>query len=198
MVNPHGWIDIWIGIRIDSGRTGMKARYLIPVAVFLVMVVVLYVGLGRDPRHVPSPLIGKPAPAFDLPLLYSMDERMTQEALKGQVSLVNVWASWCVSCRLEHDLLLQISRNTNIAVIGFNYKDEEADALKYLRKYGDPYAAIVYDHEGRAAIDWGVYGTPETFVVDRQGIIRHKHTGPIDEKKLREELMPIIRKLQES
>jgi len=174
----------------------MKARYLIPVAVFLLMVVILFIGLGRDPRRVPSPLIDKPAPAFDLPLLYDMDQRMTQEIFKGKVSLLNVWASWCVSCRQEHALLMRIARDTDVPIIAFNYKDEAADAKKYLSRYGDPYASIGFDYEGRAAIDWGVYGTPETFVIDKQGIVRHKHTGPISEKNLQEELMPLIRKLQ--
>lgn len=175
----------------------MKARYLIPIAVFLAMVIFLYIGLGRDPRRVPSPLIGKPVPVFDLPRLHAMDQRVTQDVLKGRVSLVNVWASWCVSCRYEHELLMQIARHTDIPIIGINYKDEHADALKWLADRGDPYETIVYDYDGRAAIDWGVYGTPETFVVDKQGIIRLKHVGPVNEKNLQDELMPLIRQLQE-
>lgn len=174
----------------------MKTRYLIPVVVFLAMVVFLYIGLGRDPRYVPSPLIGKPAPDFDLPLLYQLEKNFTQENLKGKVSLVNVWASWCVSCRLEHGLLMQMSKNKEFPIIGINYKDEHVDATKYLREFGDPYATIVFDYEGRASINWGVYGTPETFIVDKQGIIRYKHVGPITVEKLQQNLLPILKELQ--
>jgi len=175
----------------------MKVRFLLPVAIFLAIVVFLYIGLGRDPRHVPSPLIGKPAPDFELPLLYQLEKSLTDEDLKGRVSLVNVWASWCVSCRYEHELLMDISRNTDIPVIGINYKDEHADAMKWLRDRGDPYESIVFDYEGRAAIDWGVYGTPETFIVDQQGIIRYKHVGPITKEKLSQDLMPLIQGLKQ-
>jgi len=175
----------------------MKIRFLLPAAIFLAIVVFLYIGLGRDPRHVPSPLIGKPAPDFELPLLYQLEKSLTDEDLKGRVSLVNVWASWCVSCRYEHELLMDISRNTDIPVIGINYKDEHADAMKWLRDRGDPYESIVFDYEGRAAIDWGVYGTPETFIVDQQGIIRYKHVGPITKEKLSQDLMPLIQGLKQ-
>ena len=181
----------------------MKARYLLPVTVFLVMVtvfgLVLYqINQGRNIREVPSPLIGRAVPQFELPLLLEPEQTFSSEQLKGRVSLVNIWASWCVSCRYEHDLLVQMSRNTDISIIGINYKDERADALKWLRDTGNPYEASIFDYDGRAAIDWGAYGTPETFVVDQQGVIRYKHTGPITEEKLRDEIMPLINKLREA
>lgn len=176
----------------------MKARYLVPITVFIIMAAFLYAGLSRDPRHVPSPLIGKPVPAFRLPSLREPGTMLTEESLKGNVSLVNIWASWCVSCRAEHALLMDLSRNTDIPIVGFNYKDKMRDALKWLKDWGDPYSQIVFDPDGKAALDWGVYGTPETFVVDKQGIIRHKHVGPIDAQVLGSDLMPLIKQLQSS
>lgn len=181
----------------------MRARYLLPIAVFLVMVtvfgLVLYqISQGRDIREVPSPLIGKAAPEFEIPLLLEPQQTFSSEQLKGRVSLVNVWASWCVSCRYEHDLLVRISRNTDIPIIGINYKDERMDALQWLRDRGNPYEASIFDYDGHVAIDWGVYGTPETFIVDQQGVIRYKHTGPITMEKLRDEIMPLVNRLRKA
>jgi cytochrome c biogenesis protein CcmG/thiol:disulfide interchange protein DsbE len=179
----------------------MKAKYLIPAAIFLGMVaifgLVLYqIGQGRDIKEVPSPLIGKPVPQFELPLLLKPEETFSSEQLKGQVSLVNVWASWCVSCRYEHPLLVEMSRTLDIAIFGIDYKDERVDALKWLRDLGNPYDASVFDYDGRAAIDWGVYGVPETFVVDQMGVIRYKLTGPITEEKLEADILPLVEKLR--
>ena len=180
----------------------MKAKYLLPIAIFIGMVaifgLVLYqIGQGRNIQEVPSPLIGKSVPQFELPLLLKPDQIFTSEQLKGKVSLVNVWASWCVSCRYEHELLMSMSRS-GLSIIGINYKDERADALKWLRDWGDPYEAIVYDYDGRAAIDWGVYGTPETFLIDQKGVIRYKHTGPISEESLRDKIFPLVRELNQT
>lgn len=179
----------------------MKTKYLLPVGIFLSMAavfgLVLYqIQQGRNIKEVPSPLIGKSIPQFQLPLLLKPDEQFSSEQLKGQVSLVNVWASWCVSCRHEHGLLVEMSRNLDMPIIGINYKDEREDALKWLRDFGNPYVASIYDYNGRAAIDWGVYGTPESFLIDQQGIIRHKVTGPITPEKLQTELLPLIQQLQ--
>lgn len=181
----------------------MKARFLMPIAVFMAMVavfgLVLYqINNGRNIKEVPSPLIGKPVPQFELPRLLNTQKMFSSEQLKGRVTLVNVWASWCVSCRHEHGLLLDISRNTDIPIIGINYKDERADALRWLRDGGNPYEASVFDYDGRAAIDWGVYGTPETFVVDQQGVIRYKHTGPISNEKFQQTILPLIMELRKS
>ena len=180
----------------------MKARYLLPAAIFFAMVaifgLVLYqIGQGRNIKDVPSPLIGKAVPQFELPLLLKPDQTFSSAELKGKVSLVNVWASWCVSCRYEHDLLVSMSRDTDISIIGINYKDEREDALKWLRDMGNPYEASIFDYDGRAAIDWGVYGTPESFIVDQQGIIRYKHTGPISIEKLETEILPLVRELRQ-
>ncbi len=172
------------------------ARYLIPLGVFLVLVGFLAAGLKLNPRDVPSPLIDKSAPPFELPTLKDPDKRIGLADLKEQVSLFNVWASWCVSCRHEHPLLVELSRQQLVPIYGLNYKDRREDALRWLRTLGDPYTASAVDEDGRVGIDWGVYGVPETFVVDRNGVIRHKHTGPITVDAWQETILPLIRKLQ--
>lgn len=171
-------------------------RYLLPLAGFVVMVGFLLVGLGLNPRLIPSPLIDKPVPAFTLPRLEDPGRQVSQAALEGEVSLVNVWASWCVSCRQEHPVLMQLAQEHGIPIHGINYKDRRSDALEYLRHGGNPFRWNGHDLDGRVGIDWGVYGTPETFVVDRQGRIRHKHTGPISPRQASEELLPVIERLR--
>jgi cytochrome c biogenesis protein CcmG, thiol:disulfide interchange protein DsbE len=168
------------------------ARALIPLGIFLTLAALLFYGLQLDPRKVPSPLVNKPAPAFTLPSLKDTNQMLTQDILRGKISLVNVWASWCPSCRQEHGELMQIARDNNVQVIGFNWKDTRPEALKMLQQFGDPYAAILFDPDNRAGIDWGVYGAPETFIVDAQGIIRHKRIGPIDRDVWQNEMLPII------
>ena len=171
-------------------------RYLLPLGVFLVLVGFLAVGLRLNPREVPSPLINKSAPPFELPSLKKPDESIGLADLKKEVSLFNVWASWCVSCRHEHPLLVELSRQQLLPIYGLNYKDQREDALRWLRTLGDPYTASAFDHDGRVGIDWGVYGVPETFVVDHNGVIRHKHTGPITKRAWQETILPLIRELQ--
>ena len=171
-------------------------RFLIPLAVFAVMVIFLAIGLTLDPREVPSPLIGKPAPAFHLPQVADEAQTLSPADFKGQVVLVNVWASWCVSCRQEHPVLLQLARQNLVPIYGLNYKDERAAAQGWLQQHGNPYAASAFDADGRTGIDWGVYGVPETFVIDKAGLIRHKHTGPVTPESLEQELLPLVRKLQ--
>lgn len=171
-------------------------RFLIPLAVFVVMVGFLAIGLTLDPRAVPSPLIGKPAPAFSLPLVADESRRLGPADFKGQVALLNVWASWCVSCRQEHPVLLQLARRNLVPIYGLNYKDQLDAAQDWLRQYGDPYTASAFDADGRVGIDWGVYGVPETFVIDRAGIIRYKHTGPVTPEALENTLLPLVRQLQ--
>lgn len=173
-------------------------RFLIPLAVFVVMVGFLAIGLTLDPRAVPSPLIGKPAPAFSLPLVADENRRLGPADFKGQVVLLNVWASWCVSCRQEHPVLLQLARRNLVPIYGLNYKDQRDAARDWLGQYGDPYAASAFDADGRVGIDWGVYGVPETFVVDRAGLIRHKHTGPVTPEALEQTILPLVRQLQEA
>jgi cytochrome c biogenesis protein CcmG, thiol:disulfide interchange protein DsbE len=152
-------------------------RRLMPLIIFVVLVVFLAIGLTLNPRLVPSPLIGKPAPEFELPLLLEEGNFSSKELL-GQVTLVNVWASWCFACRQEHEVVKYLS-SKGVRIIGLNYKDEPADAKNWLARLGNPYQKIVSDYDGRVAIDWGVYGAPETFLVDSNGIIRHKVIGPL-------------------
>lgn len=173
-------------------------RYLLPLAVFLVLVIFLGIGLTLDPKEVPSPFIGKPAPAFALPQVADPAKTLSPVDLKGQVYLLNVWASWCVSCREEHPVLLELAKRQTVPIYGLNYKDEREDALAWLDRFGNPYAASAFDADGRVGIDWGVYGVPETFVVDKAGIIRHKQTGPLTREIVEQKLLPLIRQLQGS
>jgi len=170
----------------------MKAKFLIPLAIFLALVGFLGYGLTLNPSVVPSPLVGKPAPAFQLARLDSPETRFGNEDMRGEVWLLNVWASWCVSCRQEHPHLVDLARNGGVSVIGLNYKDERQAALGWLRDQGDPYLATVTDPDGRIGIEYGVYGTPETFLIDRDGIIRYKHVGPINRDTVQRVLMPMI------
>lgn len=168
-------------------------RRFLPLIIFVLLVVVLAIGLTLNPRLVPSPLIGKPAPQFDLPLLNGQG-RLTQDTFKGQVTLLNVWASWCFACRQEHETIKWLA-SQGVRVIGFNYKDEVADATQWLQQLGNPYTAIVSDLDGRAGIEWGVYGAPETFIIDHRGIIRDKRIGPVDEAYIRNSLAPLLEQL---
>ncbi|EXJ16588.1 DsbE family thiol:disulfide interchange protein [Imhoffiella purpurea] len=168
-------------------------RALIPLGIFIALAALLFYGLGLNPREIPSPLIGKPAPDFALASLKDPGRTLTRKDLLGKVSLVNVWASWCPSCRQEHAELMRIARaNADIQVIGFNWKDTRPEALQMLQRFGDPYAEILYDPDNEVGIDWGVYGAPETFVVDGEGIIRHKRIGPIDQQVWESEILPVI------
>ena len=164
-----------------------------PLIIFAVLVLLLAVGLTLNPRLVPSPLIGKPAPEFELPLLLKQGS-FSNKDLIGHVTLVNVWASWCFACRQEHEAVKYLSRQ-GVRVIGLNYKDEASDAKQWLAKLGNPYQAIVADRDGRAAIDWGVYGAPETFLIDQQGIIRHKVIGPLSDQEKFDALMTVMQTL---
>ena len=169
-------------------------RRLMPLIIFAVLVIFLAVGLTLNPREVPSPLIGKPAPKFELPLLLR-DGSFSNKDLIGHVTLVNVWASWCFACRQEHEVVKQLSRQ-GVRIIGLNYKDEASDAKQWLAKLGNPYQAIAADRDGRIAIDWGVYGAPETFLIDQQGIIRHKVIGPLSDQEKFDALMAVMQTLK--
>jgi cytochrome c biogenesis protein CcmG/thiol:disulfide interchange protein DsbE len=177
----------------------MKAlRFLLPLGFFVVLVGFLYVGLFRDPREIPSPLVNKPAPPFRLAQLHDPSKQLGTDDLKGQVWLLNVWASWCVSCRVEHPLLVQLAKTNIVPVVGLNYKDTNALGRRWLAENGDPYKVSVVDADGRVGIDWGVYGVPETFVVDKNGMIRYKQIGPITPESLQEKILPLVRELQKS
>ncbi|HEB99559.1 MAG TPA: DsbE family thiol:disulfide interchange protein [Thiotrichales bacterium] len=173
------------------------SRYLIPLGLFAALVVLLGIGLTLNPREVPSPLIGKPAPEFDLATVMDPNRRISRKSLLGKVYLFNVWASWCVSCRQEHPLLVELSRKGVVDIYGLNYKDQREDAQRWLNYYGNPYVASGADTDGRVGIDWGVYGVPETFVIDAKGMIRHKHIGPVTPEALEEEILPLVKKLKE-
>jgi cytochrome c biogenesis protein CcmG/thiol:disulfide interchange protein DsbE len=171
-------------------------KYLIPLGIFIVMGVFLAIGLKLNPTEIPSPFIGKPAPAFSAATLDNPEQKLTPADLQGKVWLFNVWASWCTSCRAEHPVLNELAKQKAALIIGLNYKDAREDALSWLDRLGNPYDVSVTDPEGRIGIDWGVYGVPETFVVDKKGIIRHKQTGPVTSETVRQTLSPLIAKLQ--
>jgi len=173
-----------------------RATLLLPLVLFVGIGVFLAVGLTRNPREIPSALIGKPVPDFSLPPVRGRSLGLATADLKGEVSLVNVFASWCVACRDEHPLLMQIKRDRVLPIHGLNYKDPPADAAGWLDEMGDPYTRTGADLDGRVAIDWGVYGVPETFVIDREGRIAYKHIGPITPAVWNQTLLPLIRELQ--
>ncbi|HSJ49603.1 MAG TPA: DsbE family thiol:disulfide interchange protein [Gammaproteobacteria bacterium] len=169
-------------------------RLIVSFIVFGLLVLLLWAGLGMNPRELPSPLVGRPAPVFELPELMDRDSRFQHQALRGQASLFNVWASWCVSCRAEHGLLMELAR-AGVPIYGLNYKDTRTDAIAYLRQGGNPYRAIGFDEAGQVGIDWGVYGTPETFVIGPDGVIRYKHVGPLSRRVLTETILPLLQSL---
>jgi len=171
-------------------------RYLIPLFAFIVLAAFLLVGLTLNPRQVPSPLIDKPAPMFQLNHLHEPDSLMSSNDNLGKVWLLNVWASWCVACRDEHPLLVQLANSGIVPIYGLNYKDERTTALQWLKRYGDPYTISIVDPDGKVGIDYGVYGVPETYVIDKKGIIRHKQIGPVTVDSLQKTIIPLIIELQ--
>ena len=176
----------------------MKAKFLIPLIGFLVLAVFLAIGLNRDPREIPSPLINKPAPLFNLTQLANEKTTFAPEQMKGQVWVFNVWASWCGACREEHPVLMRFAKEKQAPLIGLDYKDQRPDALALLKSRGDPYQFSVFDQNGKVGIDYGVYGVPETYIIDKQGVIRFKHIGPITDDVLDKKMYPLIRELQAS
>jgi cytochrome c biogenesis protein CcmG/thiol:disulfide interchange protein DsbE len=173
----------------------LRARFLIPLAVFAVLVVFLGVGLTLNPREVPSPLIDKPAPAFQLPQLHAPDKTFAQKDMLGKVWMLNVWASWCVACREEHPNLVELARSGAVPIYGLNYKDERADGIAWLARFGNPYQVSAYDRDGRIGIDYGVYGVPETYVIDKAGVIRYKRIGAVTPEILRDKILPLVKEL---
>jgi cytochrome c biogenesis protein CcmG/thiol:disulfide interchange protein DsbE len=172
-------------------------RFLLPLIVFIVLVGFLAVGLNLDPREVPSPLIGKPAPIFEVAQLETPDKTFSPKEMLGKVWLLNVWASWCVSCRDEHPILVAYSRQGNIPpVIGLDYKDQRADGSRWLAQFGNPYQLSAFDADGRVGIDYGVYGVPETYLIDKAGVIRYKQIGPITPDVMEKKILPLVRDLE--
>ncbi|HEX4858143.1 MAG TPA: DsbE family thiol:disulfide interchange protein [Usitatibacteraceae bacterium] len=170
-------------------------KYFLPLAIFLGLLWFFYKGLSLDPRKIPSALLEKPAPQFALPQLHAPDKKLTTADMKGKVWLLNVWGSWCVSCRYEHPFLNDLAKKGVVPIIGLNWKDQPDAAKSWLQKFGDPYQLSVMDLDGRVAIDFGVYGAPETFVIDKNGIIRYKFTGPINGDTVKDTLLPLIQQL---
>ena len=176
----------------------MKVKFLLPLLLFIVLVVFLAIGLNRDPQEVPSPLINKPAPAFEIPQLSDPNKSFSPASMKGQVWILNVWASWCVACREEHPVLVELAKTKAASIIGLDYKDKREDALAMLAMQGNPYLLSAFDANGRVGIDYGVYGVPETYVIDKAGMIRFKHIGPITMNILNQKIYPLISELQKS
>lgn len=170
-------------------------RYGLPLGVFLLLVALLAIGLNLNPREVPSPLIDKPAPAFELPQLHAQDRSFSPASMKGQVWILNVWASWCAACLEEHPVFLDFAKRRVVPLVGLNYKDRREEALKWLKRHGDPYTLSAVDLNGRVGIDYGVYGVPETYVIDKQGVIRYKRIGPVTPTILETKILPLVSEL---
>jgi len=173
------------------------SRAIIPLVIFLVLSVFFAIGLTLDPKELPSALIDKPAPEFNLPQLASPEKTFSPADMQGKVWMFNVWASWCASCRQEHPLFMQLSRTGEVNMVGLNYKDKRPDAQKWLAQLGDPYVLSAADVRGDVGIDFGVYGVPETFIIDKQGVVRHRHVGPVSRQSWEEELKPLIKRLEQ-
>ncbi|MBU1192217.1 MAG: DsbE family thiol:disulfide interchange protein [Gammaproteobacteria bacterium] len=171
-------------------------RFMIPLFGFVALVVLLAVGLRLNPHEVPSPLIDKQAPAFSVPQLRDPQVQLSDRSLLGKVTLLNVWASWCGGCRHEHPLLVELAARHKLPIYGLDYKDESTNALAWLTQNGDPYTAIGFDALGKVGLDYGVYGVPETYLLDRHGVIRYKHTGPLSRDVLEDTLLPLIERLE--
>ena len=174
----------------------MNRRLLWTVAIFGALVAILGVGLTLNPREVPSPLVGKAAPEFTLPLLHEPDKKFSSREPLGQVWVFNVWASWCAGCREEHPLLVEFAKSGVAPLYGLNYKDRREDGLKWLKQYGDPYKASFYDLEGKVGIDYGVYGVPETYVIDKKGVIRYKRIGVVTPEIMAKKILPLVEELK--
>ncbi len=171
-------------------------RFVWPLLIFAVLVGFLYKGLDLNPREVPSPLIGKPAPAFALAQLHEPSRTIGPADMAGKVWLLNVWASWCVACRQEHPVLRDLAAMKVLPMVGLNYKDVRSDGIAWLERFGDPYAVSAFDGDGRVGIDFGVYGVPETFVIDKRGTIRFKHIGPVTPEVVQTKLLPLVKELE--
>jgi len=190
------------GVDSDSTEAPKSAlrfvRFALPLAVFAGLAAFLFIGLGLNPREVPSPLVGKPAPTFRLAQLAQPNEAFSPDQMRGQVWLLNVWASWCVACRVEHPLLVELARTDTVPIVGLNYKDKRDPALGWLAQLGNPYQLSLMDTDGRVGLDYGVYGVPETFVIDKQGVIRFKQIGPVTEEAWQKKMWPLVQQLRKS
>ncbi len=170
-------------------------RFLLPLGIFVALVLFLGIGLRLNPREIPSPFIGKSAPTFNLTQLHQATKTISPQDMTGQVWLLNVWASWCVSCRQEHPVLMDFARQGVVPIVGLNYKDKREAGMGWLRQFGDPYKLSAFDADGRVGIDYGVYGVPETFLIDKRGVIRLKHIGPLTTEVINDKFLPLIKEL---
>jgi cytochrome c biogenesis protein CcmG, thiol:disulfide interchange protein DsbE len=177
-------------------QRGGSLRYALPLGVFFALVVLLGVGLTLNPREVPSPLINKPAPHFELPLLHEPGRSFSPQQMLGKVWMLNVWASWCVACRDEHPVLMDLARRDIVPIYGLDYKDKRSDGIRWLQQFGDPYVLSAFDADGRVGIDYGVYGVPETYLIDKRGIIRYKHIGILTPQIVRDRILPLVKDLE--
>lgn len=175
---------------------GSALRFALPLGIFVALVALLGVGLTLNPREVPSPLINKPAPAFELPQLHEPEKTFTPEQMRGKVWMFNVWASWCVSCREEHPVLMEIARQNLVPIYGLDYKDQRNEGIRWLNQFGNPYVLSAFDPKGRVGIDYGVYGVPETYVIDKRGVIRYKHIGVLTPKIVQDRIVPLVKELE--
>jgi cytochrome c biogenesis protein CcmG/thiol:disulfide interchange protein DsbE len=181
----------------------MNKYLLIPLVLFIGLVAFLMVGLHRDPHEVPSPLINKPAPAFQLPQLHQPQKTLSAQEMRGKVWLLNFWGTWCIACRDEHPILVKYSQSRAVPIVGVDYKyandnsDERANAVQFLADEGNPYAQTIYDADGRTSIDYGVYGAPESFLIDKQGVIRFKQIGPITDEVWNNKILPLAQQLNQ-
>lgn len=174
----------------------MRWLTVVPLIVFLGIAIFLGIGLTRDASHVPSPLVDRPVPAFELPLVSNPDISRGPADFRGEVYLLNVWATWCVSCRQEHEVLMQAAEHPELRIVGLDYKDRLDSARRWLDRLGNPYTEVLFDDRGQVGLDLGVYGTPETFVIDREGIVRYKHTGPLTRDDVEDTILPMVRRLR--
>jgi len=174
----------------------LKFKFLLPLIFFALLVGLLFFGLSNDPSRVPSPLVNKPAPAFELPKLSDPNATFSPKSFLGKVWLLNIWASWCNACRVEHPVLNELAKQNIVSIVGFDYKDTNINAKAWLKQFGNPYSVVVTDQKGVVGFDYGVYGVPETFVIDKKGIIRYKHIGPISFKDLNEKIIPLVKALK--
>lgn len=170
----------------------MRLRYLVPIVAFGILIPVFIIGLQRDPSELPSPYLGMPAPAFSLPSVADPAITVSSEDYEGQMALVNVWATWCVGCRHEHDFLITLAEREDIPIYGLNWRDDREQALSWLQQLGDPYVASAFDADGKVGIDWGVYGAPETFLIGPDGTVLHKHLSPLTEEIWQRDFVPKI------
>jgi cytochrome c biogenesis protein CcmG/thiol:disulfide interchange protein DsbE len=171
-------------------------RFLLPLGIFVVVVGFLAVGLTLNPRELPSPLVGKSAPYFSLPQLYDQEKTFSPNEMKGKVWLLNFWASWCEACKEEHPVLMHLAESGEVPIYGIDYKDRREDALTWLKQWGNPYPVIAVDESGRIGINFGVYGVPETYVIDKAGVIHYKQIGPLHEDTVQGKILPLVRELQ--